>query len=139
VKSNDGGSGVDDKHDYVLVWFQASTRFVYDAPCGVKAAMKWLYANVLGDPLEQCSTRQWPALLHAVAFLHVSLRERSTFGPPAWNAPYDCLLSDLTSSVRCLQNHVDSLERSKVNNAVVTSIRRPLDGHWTAYQRSLRS
>jgi len=119
----------------ITCWFglQASTRFVYDAPCGVKAAMKWLYANVLGDPLEQCSTRQWPALLHAVAFLHVSLRERSTFGPPAWNAPYDCLLSDLTSSVRCLQNHVDGLERSKVNDAAVTTtIRLRIDGRSTA-------
>ena len=98
---------------------QASTIFAYDVPRGVKAGMKWLYINVLKDPLEQCSTSRWPTLLYAVAFLHVTLRERSTFGPPAWNVPYDCSLSDLNSTVRCVQNHVDGLELSKVSQSVV--------------------
>jgi len=81
----------------------------------MKAGMKWLYSNVLKDPLEQCSTPQWPAVLYAVAFLHVTLRERSMLGAPAWNGPYNSTLADLGSTVRCLQNHVDGLECSKVD------------------------
>jgi len=94
--------------------WQASTRFVYDVPGGVKAGMKWLYMNALSEPLDQCSATHWPALLHAIAFLHVTLTERSRLGPPAWNVPYDCMLTDFSNTVRCVQNHVDSLERSKV-------------------------
>ena len=97
---------------------QASTRFVYDVPRGVKAGMKWLYANVLNDPLEQCSAAHWPALLYAVAFLHVTLRERSRLGPPAWNVPYDCTLSTLSNTVTGVQNYLDGLERSKVDQSL---------------------
>jgi len=94
---------------------QASARFAYDVPHGVKAGMKWLYLNVLKDAVDQCSTTHWPALLYAVAFLHVTLRQRSTFGPPAWNAPYDCSLADLNRTVRCVQNYADGFERSEVS------------------------
>jgi len=80
--------------------------------------MKWLYTHLLQDPLEQCSAAHWPTLLHAVTFLHVTLTERSALGPPAWNVPSDFTLSDLSSTVRCLQNYVDGLERSKVSHSV---------------------
>lgn len=85
-------------------------------PGGVKASMKWLYTHVLSEPLDQCSATHWPALLYAVAFLHVTLTERSKLGPPAWNVPYVCTLTDFSNTVRCLQNHVDSLDRSKVKS-----------------------
>ena len=103
----------------MLTELQVSTRIAYDLPRGVKAGMKWLYVNLLKDPLDQCSTPQWPTLLYAVAFLHVTLRERSMFGPPAWNVQLDFALSDLNSTVRCLQNYVDGLERSKVSQLFV--------------------
>jgi len=98
----------DERIQPAQVCVQASTRFVYEVPGGVKAGMKWLYVNALQDAAEQCSTwPQWSALLYAIAYLHVTVRQRSALGPPAWNAPYDCALDGLVRAVRSVQNHAD--------------------------------
>jgi len=70
------------------------------------------------DALDQCSTSHWPALLYAVTFLYVTLRRRSSFGAPAWNVPHDWTLADLSSTVRCVQNHADGFDRSPVSQSV---------------------
>ena len=70
------------------------------------------------DAVDQCCSRSphWPALLHAIAFLHLTVRQRCRLGAPAWNVPHDCALADLSSTVRCLQNHADCFARAEVRH-----------------------
>lgn len=88
---------------------QMSIKLTNEAPQGVKAGLKRSYQWVTQDMLESFQRPEWKPLLFTTCFLHTVVQERRKFGPLGWNIPYEFNQTDLSASVRFLQNHITAI------------------------------
>eukprot|EP00762_Andalucia_godoyi_P000483 ANDGO_03248.mRNA.1 Dynein gamma chain len=88
---------------------QMSIKLTNEAPQGVKAGLKRSYQWISQDMLESFQRPEWKPLLYSICFLHTIVQERRKFGPLGWNIPYEFNQTDLSASVRFMQNHIASI------------------------------
>ena len=98
-------------HDkYPINLLQASIKYTFEPPQGVKAGLKRTYTNTSQEQLDYSNQPQWKPMQYAVAFLHTTVQERRKFGPLGWNIPYEYNQGDLNASTQYVMNMLDDLD-----------------------------
>ena len=99
---------------YPINLLQASIKYTFEPPKGVKAGLKRTYTNTSQDTLDHSNLPQWKAMYYAVAFLHTTVQERRKFGPLGWNIPYEYNQGDFNASTQYVMYLLDDLDTKKV-------------------------
>eukprot|EP00912_Choanoflagellata_sp_UC4_P002376 UC4_evm2s1496 len=99
---------------FPINFLQASIKYTFEPPMGVKAGLKRTFASVTQEQLDISNRYEWKPLLYGIAFLHTTVQERRKFGPLGWNIPYEFNEGDLNASMQMAQNHMDDLEAKQV-------------------------
>ena len=95
---------------YPINLLQASIKYTFEPPQGVKAGLKRTFTDVSQEELEYSNLPAWKPMLYAVAFLHTTVQERRKFGPLGWNIPYEYNQGDLNASKQYVMNLLDDLD-----------------------------
>ena len=95
---------------YPINLLQASIKYSFEPPQGVKAGLKRTFTDISQEELEYSNLPQWKPLLYTVAFLHTTVQERRKFGPLGWNIPYEYNQGDLNASKQYVMNMLDDLD-----------------------------
>lgn len=101
---------------YPINLLQASIKFTFAPPKGVRAGLKRTYANTSQEILDYTSHPQWKPVYYALAFLHTIVQERRKFGPLGWNIPYEYNQGDFNASSQYIMNLMDDLDFRKVRS-----------------------
>ena len=99
---------------YPINLLQASIKYTFEPPQGVKAGLKRTYTNTSQEQLDYSNLPQWKPLLYCIAFLHTTVQERRKFGPLGWNIPYEYNQGDYNASTQYVMNMLDALDLKKV-------------------------
>ena len=100
---------------YPINLLQASIKYTFEPPQGVKAGLKRTYTNISQEQLDYSNLVQWKPMLYTVAFLHTTVQERRKFGPLGWNIPYEYNQGDLNASTQYVMNMLDDLDLKVVS------------------------
>ena len=100
---------------YPINLLQASIKFTFEPPQGVKAGLKRTYTNTSQENLDYSNLPQWKPMYYTVAFLHTTVQERRKFGPLGWNIPYEYNQGDFNASSQYVMNMLDELDLKKVS------------------------
>ena len=100
---------------YPINLLQASIKYTFEPPQGVKAGLKRTYTSMTQEQLDYSNLTQWKPMLYTVAFLHTTVQERRKFGPLGWNIPYEYNQGDLNASTQYVMNLLDDLDLKKVS------------------------
>ena len=97
-------------HKYPINLLQASIKYSFEPPQGVKAGLKRTFTDISQEELEYSNLPQWKPMLYTIAFLHTTVQERRKFGPLGWNIPYEYNQGDLNASKQYVMNMLDDLD-----------------------------
>ena len=100
---------------YPINLLQASIKYTFEPPQGVKAGLKRTYTNTSQETLEYSNLPQWKPMYYTVAFLHTTVQERRKFGPLGWNIPYEYNQGDFNASSQYVMNLLDDLDLKRVS------------------------
>ena len=103
---------------YPINLLQASIKYTFEPPQGVKAGLKRTYANTCQETLDYSNLPQWKPMYYTVAFLHTIVQERRKFGPLGWNIPYEYNQGDFNASSQYVMNMLDELDVRKVSSSM---------------------
>lgn len=103
---------------YPINLLQASIKYTFEPPQGVKAGLKRTYTNTTKEILEYSNLSQWKPMYYTVAFLHTTVQERRKFGPLGWNIPYEYNQGDFNASSQYVMNLLDDLDPTRVSDVV---------------------
>ena len=95
---------------YPINLLQASIKYSFEPPQGVKAGIKRTFTDISQEELEYSNLPQWKPMLYTIAFLHTTVQERRKFGPLGWNIPYEYNQGDLNASKQYVMNMLDDLD-----------------------------
>ena len=104
---------------YPINLLQASIKYTFEPPQGVKAGLKRTYTNTSQENLDYSNLPQWKPMYYTVAFLHTTVQERRKFGPLGWNIPYEYNQGDFNASSQYVMNMLDNLDLKRVSVKVV--------------------
>jgi len=99
---------------YPINFLQASIKYTFETPKGVKASLKKTYANTSQETLEYSALPQWRPMYYSLAFLHTVVQERRKYGPLGWNIPYEYNQGDFNASSQYIKNLLDDIDIRKV-------------------------
>ena len=99
---------------YPINLLQASIKYTFAPPQGVKAGIKRTFTAIPQEELDFSLLPQWKPMLYTVAFLHTTVQERRKFGPLGWNIPYEYNQGDFNASRQYVMNLLDDLDLKKV-------------------------
>ena len=100
---------------YPINLLQASIKYTFEPPKGVKAGLKRTYANTSQETLDYSNLSQWKPMYYTIAFLHTTVQERRKFGPLGWNIPYEYNQGDFNASSQYVMNLLDELDLRRVS------------------------
>ena len=103
---------------YPINLLQASIKYTFEPPQGVKAGLKRTYTNTSQENLDYSNLPQWKPMYYTVAFLHTTVQERRKFGPLGWNIPYEYNQGDFNASSQYVMNLLDNLDLKQVSEKV---------------------
>ena len=103
-------------HKYPINLLQASIKYSFEPPQGVKAGLKRTFTDISQEELEYSNLPQWKPMLYTIAFLHTTVQERRKFGPLGWNIPYEYNQGDLNASKQYVMNMLDDLDLKIVSH-----------------------
>ena len=110
-------------HDkYPINLLQASIKYTFEPPQGVRAGLKRTYTNTSQENLDYSNLPQWKPMLYTVAFLHTTVQERRKFGPLGWNIPYEYNQGDLNASTQYIMNLLDDLDLKRVSTTNIAEL-----------------
>ena len=95
---------------YPINLLQASIKYSFEPPQGVKAGLKRTFTDISQEELEYSNLPMWKPMLYTIAFLHTTVQERRKFGPLGWNIPYEYNQGDLNASKQYVMNMLDDLD-----------------------------
>ncbi len=103
---------------YPINLLQASIKYTFEPPKGVKASLKRTYTNTSQEALEYSALPQWRPMYYSLAFLHTVVQERRKYGPLGWNIPYEYNQGDFNASSQYIKNLLDDLDLRKVGQSL---------------------
>lgn len=87
---------------------QNGVKLTTEPPRGMKANMKWSYAELSENQFESCKKPEsFKKLLFGLTFFHAVIQERRKFGPLGFNIWYEFNDSDLETSITMLKLFLD--------------------------------
>jgi len=107
---------------YPINLLQASIKYTFEPPIGVKAGLKRTYTNTTQENLDYSNLAQWKPMYYTLAFLHTTVQERRKFGPLGWNIPYEYNQGDFNASTQYIMNMLDDLDLKRVSSMATISI-----------------
>ncbi|PRP87942.1 putative dynein heavy chain [Planoprotostelium fungivorum] len=93
---------------------QNCVKMVSEHPMGIRAKLQRSFQRIGPEKIDQhIGSNSWTKLLFGICFFHAVVQERKKFGSIGWNRPYEFSDSDLITSIRQLEIHLDLLSTKK--------------------------